>query len=609
EANNWSNDGLLEATTGGNLDLNRNWVSGGIIRAERSTVFMDGTFSLGGTIALDRGAIQSNSVIEIRSGRLIGTGTVHSELRNDGTITPGTDFGTLTLSQNYTQTAGGNLAIDVESSANFDAVSVTGSVSLAGDLFIGIESATTLPVGAELRIIDNDGADPINGQFFELAEGQVFIVSEYTFEITYLGGTGNDVVLTYLGQKDITAPASRVQPLPTAAASLSIDITVSGSDPAGAADEAISGMDHIDIFVAEDTGDFLYWTTVPANSATAEFVAHSGHTYWFRSLAVDTAGNIEQKVLQPDTHIYVGDFDSPATRVTSAIADSATGLFAVSLEGSDTGGAGLAMFDVYVSVDSEPPQRISSLPAGVPDDSGTYTASFHHQGLVDGSEHSYVFYSIGRDDSENVESAPAAATDDVMVTATFAVPLGLVATDLEIQRGSVQRSYIRHIDLTFSGTDGLQALVQENRIRIERFDLAETDVTPGTGEAVDLSAVVWTVSGNRIQLDFGAAGIGGNRNSGAGDGFYRILMDLDGDGLSDDGYLEFFRMFGDADGNGTVNNADIALVNRNYGRLGIGLDADLNGDGTVNILDRIFTYREAQLGKLLASDLFDLLDD
>ena len=50
--------------------------------------------------------------------------------------------------------------------------------------------------GETFLIIDNDGSDPIQGTFNGLAEGTIFLADNHLFQISYQGGTGNDLVLT-----------------------------------------------------------------------------------------------------------------------------------------------------------------------------------------------------------------------------------------------------------------------------------------------------------------------------------------------------------------------------------------------------------------------------
>jgi hypothetical protein len=226
-----------------------------------------------------------------------------------------------------------------------------------------------------------------------------------------------------------------------------------------------------------------------------------------------------------------------------------------------------------------------------------------YQGLTDGNSHTYRFYSLGKDSSGNVEAAPVSG--DVSVTAAFSAG-GLTLGAIDVQNGSNQRSYVRHLDLLFSSSTGLSALANSGRVRVERFGIDATSVTPGTGSL--LSGFTVNQSDNRLKLDFGSTGLGGLRQ--AGNGFYRVLVDIDGNGNftdAGDGAMEFHRLFGDADGNGIVDIADTNLVTAQMGRAGTNLDGDLDGNGTVNSTDRLFTVQ--QRGKKLLEPLLGWLDD
>ncbi len=67
-------------------------------------------------------------------------------------------------------------------------------------------------------------------------------------------------------QEDITLPQSAVQPLPQRATSLSIPISVLGSDPLGPGGAAASGVKEYDLYVAIDTGAFNKFATIPASN-------------------------------------------------------------------------------------------------------------------------------------------------------------------------------------------------------------------------------------------------------------------------------------------------------------------------------------------------------
>lgn len=151
---------------------------------------------------------------------------------------------------------------------------------------------------------------------------------------------------------------------------------------------------------------------------------------------------------------------------------------------------------------------------------------------------------------------------------------------IDVQKGALQRSYLRYVDVIFESADGLADLVGQNRLSLTRFSTTGT-----SGVAMNLSGKV-SAQGNRVQLDFGVQGIGGNRNSATGDGYYRIGVDSDGDRVQES-FQHFYRLFGDTDGNRVVNRNDSNNVNANLGRRGVN-NADVNGDGVVNIMDNLY---------------------
>jgi hypothetical protein len=62
-----------------------------------------------------------------------------------------------------------------------------------------VQSAGLVPDGpADVHLIDNDGGDAVSGTFTGLAEGTIFQANSRNFRISYVGGSGNDVTITYL---------------------------------------------------------------------------------------------------------------------------------------------------------------------------------------------------------------------------------------------------------------------------------------------------------------------------------------------------------------------------------------------------------------------------
>ena len=166
---------------------------------------------------------------------------------------------------------------------------------------------------------------------------------------------------------------------------------------------------------------------------------------------------------------------------------------------------------------------------------GVYTGSITYQAIADGNPHTYRFYTLGTDAEGNVEAPPTDPGQDIVLTAAFAAPSQLAVTAFEVQRGMAQRSFVRYLDVTFNLTDALNDLVAtlgdadptNDRVCLLRYNLDGT----GPGTAVSLESKI-QVADHVLLLDFGPEGIGGNRSSNLGGGYYQLTFDLDGNGAA-----------------------------------------------------------------------------
>jgi hypothetical protein len=169
------------------------------------------------------------------------------------------------------------------------------------------------------------------------------------------------------------------------------------------------------------------------------------------------------------------------------------------------------------------------------------------------------------------------------------------AVAFDVQQGETQRSFVRHVDVLFESADDLDDVVNLalGRMQLQRLALSGA----GPAALVDLSGVV-SNAGNEVRLDFGAQGIGGNRNSAVGDGYYQLSFDLDGDGEFET-VKHFYRLLGDVNGDRQVSSLDASLILAAFG--GSNPERDANGDGIVNALDRTLAIRSLEAA--LAPDL------
>ena len=176
----------------------------------------------------------------------------------------------------------------------------------------------------------------------------------------------------------------------------------------------------------------------------------------------------------------------------------------------------------------------------------------------------------------------------IKVTVTNATELG----GIDVQNGQTQRSYLRELDVIFDQSSGLMDLIDNNRLQLTRFDLNGLN---GSLKSFPTPTVV----GNKIHFDFGVQGIGGNRNTNAGDGYYELAVDMDGNG-SFETKNYFYRLLGDVNGDRKVDATDSSLTLSAFGTRNP--ERDVNGDGFFNAIDRTLVLRA--LGRKLKDDLF-----
>ncbi len=153
-------------------------------------------------------------------------------------------------------------------------------------------------------------------------------------------------------------------------------------------------------------------------------------------------------------------------------------------------------------------------------------------------------------------------------------------TGFDVQKGQTQRSFVRYADFAFQDTTtvALQSLISGAKVQLLFLG------TSGSGATgVNLTGKL-SVSAGKLSFDAGSQGIGGNRNSNLGDGYYRFQLDLDFNGTFET-TRTFFRLFGDMDGDRQTSQADRNLIPATPGPYNANLD--VNGDGVVDGRDRI----------------------
>jgi autotransporter-associated beta strand protein len=183
--------------TAGTLAITK--IGSGALTLSGANTYVGATTLLAGTLLITNTCLGAGA-ITCNAGTLGGTGSVSGAvaINSGATFSPGVSgVGTFTVNNNLTFASGSNYAVDLGDST-CDKINVFGNVSLGGaTLQLNLKSAP-LP-GRSFLIIDNDQSDAVSGAFNGLAEGATITatlgVTTYTFVVSYIGGTGNDVVL------------------------------------------------------------------------------------------------------------------------------------------------------------------------------------------------------------------------------------------------------------------------------------------------------------------------------------------------------------------------------------------------------------------------------
>jgi autotransporter-associated beta strand protein len=176
------------------------------------------TGSLGGTIQVTTG------------GTLSGTGTAGAVIvpvAQNGVIAPG-GASTGVLTATGLTLAGGTLNVrlnGVTAGAQYDQMSVA-NATLGGTLAVTLGFAPS--VGNVFRIVDVTGANPVTGTFAGLPEGTVFSVGATPLQISYVGGTGNDVTLTVVPAGPGAPSIVTTSPLPNGQVGAGYSTTIVG---------------------------------------------------------------------------------------------------------------------------------------------------------------------------------------------------------------------------------------------------------------------------------------------------------------------------------------------------------------------------------------------
>ncbi len=200
-------DGGIGGGTGGSLTKTGN----SELSLTEANTYTGGTTLEAGTLLVknETDSATGSGAVRVNAGTLGGTGKIA------GAVTIGTGIGIgAFLSPGNSATEPGTLTIDnntltFNSASTYkcalDRTTVTASQvtakgvrinSVAQFVFGDFFTTGTLPIGTVLTVINNTSVSAIVGRFSNLPDRSIFASNGNNFQVSYRGGTGNDLTLT-----------------------------------------------------------------------------------------------------------------------------------------------------------------------------------------------------------------------------------------------------------------------------------------------------------------------------------------------------------------------------------------------------------------------------
>ena len=196
--------------------------AGAFIKSGPGTLIFTGTNTHTGLMQCQQGTFQVDGVqlaplTRVTSGgRLQGSGLIGDlDINGSGArIAPGAGPGILTCS-NYHGDGIGTATLEIELNgpvpgSGYDQLIVRGTVTLTDQtLSASLNFASSL--GNQFVIINNRGSVAVIGTFTGRPENSTFTIGGEQFRISYVGGDGNDVVLTQISGIPATPPRLNIE--------------------------------------------------------------------------------------------------------------------------------------------------------------------------------------------------------------------------------------------------------------------------------------------------------------------------------------------------------------------------------------------------------------
>jgi VCBS repeat-containing protein len=163
---------------------------------------------IGGNLIVNGNHTSAGAYSVIANGSLGGYGSTSAAVNSSGSVSPG-DGGAGILGTGNLNLTGGEINFEIDADGlqvagtSNDQIDVAGTVTLgSGVTTLNLQSLGNVPFGVSIDyiLIDNDGASAVSGFFqdaggMDLMEGDTISAGGVDYTISYIGGTGNDVVI------------------------------------------------------------------------------------------------------------------------------------------------------------------------------------------------------------------------------------------------------------------------------------------------------------------------------------------------------------------------------------------------------------------------------
>lgn len=162
----------------------------------------------------------------VNEGGVFGGDVAMSDLFVLGVVSPGNNSpGKITVSEYFDIEDGGVYKAKILNKDHYDQTSVEQSVNLnGGSLDLTYLEGGVIKKGDTFTIIDNKGTISVQGTFKDLPEGAEITAGGAIFKISYVGGDGNDIVLTALNDWNVPKASKAPKAPNTGGEKLSVNL-------------------------------------------------------------------------------------------------------------------------------------------------------------------------------------------------------------------------------------------------------------------------------------------------------------------------------------------------------------------------------------------------